>query len=269
VFTILFSIAVTAHSYYLPFYFQVVKGTNAAQSGLYGLPYGIIITIGTIISGATMTFSGYYVPLMYIGSMILTVGSALLYTLSIDSNVGEWLGYQLVAGLGLGLGIQVPFIAVQVVVSSDDMPTACALIVFFRCFGGAIGISIAQNIFSSSLLDQLKQLPGVDANALFAAGAGSLSNAVIPTLLRPVREAYSYAITRVYILPIVIAAASVVCSFGMEWKRIDDDRNPKYVADESAPSPAGKLLSVQRDISVQGPTEDPEEANIGETPSKP
>jgi MFS family permease len=257
------------HSYYLPFYFQAVKGNSAAQSGLHGLPYGITATIGTIVGGAIMTFSGYYVPLMYIGSMILTTGCALLFTLSIGSNVSAWLGYQLVAGIGLGLSTQVPFIAVQVVVASDDMPTACALISFFRCFGGAVGISIAQNIFSSSLRNQLRQIPGVDANSLITAGAGNLSGSVTPTLLEAVREAYCYAVTRAYILPIAVAAVSVLCSFRMEWKIIKDDRNPKGGTQGSASgTPSGNLSGAKTGIPVQLPVEAAEVAHIRETSDK-
>lgn len=198
-----------------------------------------------------MTFTGYYVPMMYIGSMILTAGCALLYTLSIDSNIGTWLGYQLVAGLGLGLGVQVPFIAVQVVVSPDDMPMACALIEFSRCFGGAIGVSIAQNIFSASLLDQLRQISGIDADSVIEAGAGDLDNAVVLPLVRAVREAYCFAVTRTYLLPIAVAAASVVCTLGMEWKWIEDDRNPKLGTEESdLENPTGKPSGVEAEVLV-------------------
>jgi hypothetical protein len=158
---------------------------------------------------------------------------------------------------------------VQVFVSSDDIPTACALIAFFHCFGGAVGISIAQNIFSSSLPNQLWQIPGVDSNSLTAPGAGGLNSVVTPTLVRALREAYCYAFTRAYFLPIAVAAASVICSFRMEWKRIKNDRNPKGGAGKSASgSPARNLSGIQEDIPVQSPAQALEVAHIGETSDK-
>jgi hypothetical protein len=47
----------------------------------------------------------------------------MLYTLKVNSGAGKWLGYQILAGTGAGAGVQIPFIAVQVVLSDKDMPT--------------------------------------------------------------------------------------------------------------------------------------------------
>ncbi|KAL5435109.1 hypothetical protein PMIN07_012260 [Paraphaeosphaeria minitans] len=58
---------------------------------------------------------------MWAGSAILTVGSGLIHTLKVDSNPGVWIGYQIVAGLGVGLALQTPFIAVQRAVRPADM----------------------------------------------------------------------------------------------------------------------------------------------------
>jgi hypothetical protein len=67
---------------------------------------------------------------MWIGSAILTIGCGLLYTLRVETNTGRWIGYQLLAGIGAGMGMQVPFLAVQAVTSSTDMPTASECFVF-------------------------------------------------------------------------------------------------------------------------------------------
>ncbi len=81
---------------------------------------------------------------MWGGTAIFIVGSALLWTFDVDTPMAKWVGYQVIARLGLGLTEQVPFIAVQVVLPEDDMPTAYALVVFSRCFGGAIDLSIGK-----------------------------------------------------------------------------------------------------------------------------
>lgn len=58
---------------------------------------------------------------MWTGTAILTIGSGLIYTLKVDSNAGLWIGYQIVAGFGIGLALQTPFIAVQRALSAADM----------------------------------------------------------------------------------------------------------------------------------------------------
>jgi hypothetical protein len=58
---------------------------------------------------------------------VFTIGSGMLHTLRVNSNAGTWIGYQIFAGFGAGAGIQIPFIAVQVVLNSRDMPSGSKL----------------------------------------------------------------------------------------------------------------------------------------------
>lgn len=88
--------------YYLPLYFQIVSGVTASQSGVRNLPLIIAVTIATIASGGFISATGHFVPVLIVGAAIGTVGSGLLYTLGVGSSSGMWIGYQVVAGLGLG-----------------------------------------------------------------------------------------------------------------------------------------------------------------------
>ena len=54
-----------------------------------------------------MTAYGYYVPFMWIGSVVYLAGSMMYYLLQVDSGAGMWVGCQLVAGVGFGVGVQV------------------------------------------------------------------------------------------------------------------------------------------------------------------
>jgi hypothetical protein len=102
-----------------------------------------------------VTVVGYYTPFIYGGTILFTIGSGLLYTLKVNSPTSHWIGYQILAGFGAGGAIQLPFIATQVVLPAKDMPTGNSLAIFFNSLGGAIAISIAQNIFSNTLSQEL------------------------------------------------------------------------------------------------------------------
>ena len=114
--------ALYTHIYYLPFYFQAVLGTSAEGSGIRSIPYLVSITTSSLIVGALITKIGYYVPFLWIGSAIFTVGAGLLFTLRVSTSTGKWIGYQIMSGLGAGAGLQVPYLAVQAVLNSKDMP---------------------------------------------------------------------------------------------------------------------------------------------------
>jgi Na+/melibiose symporter-like transporter len=105
----------------LPFYFQAVKGTTAEQSGIRTIPYLGSIIISSIIVGGGITAIGWYKPFMIVGGAIFTVGAGMIYTLEVPDKAAKWIGYQLLSGFGAGGGVQIPFIAVQVVLSSKDM----------------------------------------------------------------------------------------------------------------------------------------------------
>lgn len=226
IFNLLTSMAYNTHIYYLSFYFQSALGTSAVVSGLRCLAYGIPGSIAILITGFCISAKGYYVPFMWVGTSIYIAGCVLLRTLNINSSLGQWLGYQILTGAGIGLAEQVPFIAVQVVLPPSDMPTACALVVFSRCLGGAVGLSIASNLFSGALIQHLKNTPGLNLNisAILAAGASDLSDKVPETLLPAVRRAFAGAVQRAFVMPIVVAGLGLVCSFWVQWRWIPDDR---------------------------------------------
>ena len=111
------------HVYYLPIYFQAIKGTTAEGSGIRLIAYLVSNTIVSIIVGGTITSVGYYVPFMWLAAAIFTIGSGLLTTFKVESSRATWIGYQVLTGAGSGMGVQIPFTAVQVVLSAKDMPS--------------------------------------------------------------------------------------------------------------------------------------------------
>ena len=87
--------------------------------------------------------------------------------------------------------------------------------------GGAISISIAQNIFSNSLAEQLpKQAPTVDPRVVLAAGVTHFRNVVTDAQLPGVLLAYNKAVTTAFILPVAVGGLAALSSLMMEWKSV-------------------------------------------------
>ncbi|RAL63107.1 hypothetical protein DID88_004191 [Monilinia fructigena] len=88
--------------YYLPIWFQAVKGDSAVKSGISNIPMVLTLVIVSIISGVGVTTIGYYAPLMIVSSFIAAIGIGLLTTFKPDTNHAAWIGYQCLAGIGIG-----------------------------------------------------------------------------------------------------------------------------------------------------------------------
>lgn len=158
---------------------------------------------------------------MWVGSAIFALGAGLLYTLKVDSPNSQWIGYQIIAGVGAGAGVQIPFVAVQVAATVRDMPTANACVLFFNSLGGALSVSIAQNIFVNTLVKEMpKYVAGFDRQMLAQAGAMDL-RAVVPAKLLPgVLHGYNTAIVTAFILAIACSSVAFLVSLCMEQRSV-------------------------------------------------
>jgi len=215
------SMGLYTHIYYLPFYFQAVKGTTAEGSGIRTIPYLVSIILSSIIIGTGITIIGIYKPFMIIGAAVFTVGSGLIYTFAVNTPTGRWIGYQILAGFGAGAGVQIPFVAIQVVLSNRDMATGNALAIFFNSLGGAVSISIAQNIFQNGLYEKVPvYAPGISPQAVVTAGATYLRRLIPADLLPGVLQAYMASLNQSFVLPIAVGGISVICACFVEWKSV-------------------------------------------------
>ncbi|KAF9634863.1 hypothetical protein BFW01_g5758 [Lasiodiplodia theobromae] len=202
-----------AHVYYLPFYFQVIKDASPQSSGVRSIAYFSILAIASIGGGAVISLIRSYAEFMWAGSAILTIGSGLIYTLKVNSNAGVWIGYQIVAGFGVGLALQTPFIAVQRAVRPADMPQGMAVAIFFNSLGGALSISIAQNLFSSGLRINIpKYTHGINAEQIIDAGGVGVREIVPSDQLSNLLHAYNLSITDAFALSIASAGCAFVAS---------------------------------------------------------
>ncbi|PQE03128.1 efflux pump protein [Rutstroemia sp. NJR-2017a BBW] len=158
--------------FFLPIYFQAVKNTSAMLSGVYLLPTILPQLVLATASGAIIMKIGYVIPLAIFSTILLSVGSGLYSLLGPHSSAGEWVGFQIIAGIGSGAGLQVAIIAIQAAVAGKGLSSAMAFILFTQALGPAIILALCNLIFDSSLKSQLpKHAPHANATAIIQAGA--------------------------------------------------------------------------------------------------
>lgn len=196
--------------YYLPIYFQVVSGVSASQSGVRNIPYIVATSVFSIVSGVAITLTGEYQAIAVFGAIMSAVSAGLIYTLDAGSPARDWIGYQVLGGIGTGLTFQIPIIVAQAVVPPSDLATASALVLFFQCLGGAVFISVSQSLFSNRLLAAVADaaLPGVSPQHVLATGATELRVVFNPTQLATIIESYMVGLRDAYALAIALACSA-------------------------------------------------------------
>ncbi|KAL6716123.1 hypothetical protein ACLMJK_005689 [Lecanora helva] len=216
--------------FYLPLWFQAIKDVSAEKSGIDIIPLIIALVIASILAGGLVQRIGYYVPFMLANSVIMSIGAGLLTTFTPSTNHEKWIGYQVVFGFGLGLGMQQAVLAAQAVLAKNDVPTGVALIMFCQQLGGAIFVSIDQNILSNELAKGLAGVGNIQPSKVVSVGATELRKVVDTADLKAVLSTYNGAVVKVFEAGLALACLSVLGSAAMEWKNI---KKAKSKSDEA------------------------------------
>ena len=207
--------------YYLPIWFQAIKSVSAVKSGIMNLPLILGLVLISLVAGGLITAIGYYTPFMILSSIFMAVGAGLIATFEVTTGHNAWIGYQVIYGFGVGMGMQQPLMAAQTVLSLDDVPTGTAMIMFFQTLGGALMVSVAQNIFTNRLLSNLvERVPNVDPSIVLSVGATSLKDLFTGSDLEGVILAYNKALIQTFYVSVAMGALSIFGSLPMEWKSV-------------------------------------------------
>lgn len=211
-------------AYYLPLWFQAIQGVTATNSGIRNLPLILGISLFTIVGGIITTVVGYYNYNVIGGTIVAVIGMGILTTLEVDSNTGKWIGYQLIAGIGVGMALQVPMVAAQTVLTDKDIPIGTSAVVFFQTLGGALFVSVALNIFTNKFRSELEALglPAANIEILLRTGATAIRSSpqFPPEMLPGVLAAYNEAIVRSFYSSVATGLIAVLGSLGLEWKSV-------------------------------------------------
>lgn len=178
-FQLIFSLAVSGtyyiDLYYFPVFFQMVKGTDAAESGLQTVALvGASATVA-IVTGVLLSQTAEYQGIMLASSILTTIGSGLVLILDPDSTTVACVGYQIILGCGLGMSIQLSIVVCQNVVQACDLTRGNTLALWIQLLGGAMVLAIAQSAVANGLLAALPEhAPTVSPSSVIAAGPAEL-----------------------------------------------------------------------------------------------
>ncbi|ORY16260.1 major facilitator superfamily domain-containing protein [Clohesyomyces aquaticus] len=205
--------------YYLPIWFQAIKGVSATKSGIMNLPAILGVVIMSMAAGILTTLLGYYTPFMLLSSVFMAIGGGLLTTFEVDTNSPRWIGYQFLFGAGVGMGMQQTLICVQTVLAAEDIPIGTAVMMFSQTLGGALFISVGQNVFTNMLIKNLRAVvPDLNPTLVLTVGATELKNRIPVEFLAGVLKAYNKTLTQTFAVSVAVGAASIIGALFIEWR---------------------------------------------------
>lgn len=115
--------------YYLPIYFQSIENRSPIGSGVLNIPLIALFSVAAFASGKAITKTGIAAPYLVASPVVVIISAGLLYTVDIGTSTGKCVGYQILAGFGYGMGLQIPVIIAQAFAAPTDIAPVTAIII--------------------------------------------------------------------------------------------------------------------------------------------
>jgi hypothetical protein len=185
------------------------------------LPMILSVVFMSVIGGGMVTVLGYYTPFMLLSSVLMSVGAGLIATFQTDTGHSKWIGYQVLFGAGVGFGMQQTLMAVQTSLPASDIPIGTAIMMFCQTLGGALFISVGQNVFQNELIKNLVAVvPGLNADKVVNVGATQLQSVIPPQYLSGVLVAYNESLVKTFYVVVAMSAVSLLGSALVPWNSV-------------------------------------------------
>lgn len=156
--------------YFLPVYFQGVLRSSPARTGIQLFPVIFVGVPGAVIAVIVLSKFGRYRILHQVGFSLGTIALGLFTRLDSHSSAAEWIGYQVLAGLGAGMVLNTLLPAFQAALPESDQASATASWAFIRSFGNIWGVSIPAAIFNARTGHLLSRLSDSRVRKLLSGG---------------------------------------------------------------------------------------------------
>ena len=211
--------------YYMPTFFQAVRGYSPAQSGYMMLPILVGFLVALLIQGGGTTMLGYYTPFMVAASVLMPIAAGLVTTWKVDTSLVKVLVLSGFAGFSSGIGFQGPQSAVQTTLPDADATTGLAIILFAQGFGPAIFLSVAQTIFTNRLSANLHHLaPDLDAVSIEDMGLSDLKTSLGQGNLEKVVLGFDQSLSQTWYLAVGSTCVTMIGSLLMDWRSVKEKK---------------------------------------------
>ncbi|KAG0198462.1 hypothetical protein BGX28_008071 [Mortierella sp. GBA30] len=211
--------------FYLPVYFQVVKGETATIGGLETVPFVIGIVITSISSGIWVLKKGTYRFFPAMGNALFIAGSALCVIFDRHTSRVVSIFILLICGLGMGFTMQASTLAVQAAVKPKYMATVTASVQFVRSLGQVFGIAIVGSVFNNKLESTLLEHFPLDKTILEVTQNYQHINTYAEADRDTIYESFVHALHYVFYGSIAFCTMAFIMSSFIQHKELKTNAN--------------------------------------------
>ncbi|KAI4101558.1 MAG: hypothetical protein L6R37_004884 [Teloschistes peruensis] len=210
---------------FLPQRFQIENDLSPVDAGVKMLALLLLSAFGAGLAGFICSKKNISWYLLVLSNVLQVIGLGLLSSIpSSETVLARQYGYQVILGLGFGLGLSSLVIVSRVEVDDADLAVTMGAITQVRVLGGVIGIAIAQVVVSSTIRSDLASILNPTQLDSLLQSTASIT-ALSPAQAADVRRVYGHAFNLQTRMVMYFAIASlVVCLLGFR-------RHPKSFAE--------------------------------------
>ncbi|CAI6281877.1 unnamed protein product [Periconia digitata] len=224
--TVIHGILLWSILYYLPLYFEAVKGMTPMMTGVAIFPWTFTVAPAAGITGAVIAKAGYYRWAMWTGWFLSTFGTGLLIYLEADTTTVAWIFLNLVGGVGAGMLFPAMAISAQASAASQDAAYATSTFSFLRAFGQTLGVAVGGVVFQNQMKRKMLTYPLLaDKAAEYSKDAAGLVQIIkaMPEgdMKLQLRESYTDALRYIWIVMTVFAGVALIASAFIKHHSLD------------------------------------------------
>ncbi|KAJ3102660.1 hypothetical protein HDU97_000357 [Phlyctochytrium planicorne] len=218
--------------FYAPLFYQAAQGSTATQAGIKIIPLIMGVVFLSIVSGIVASSTGIFMPFLPMSGILIAVGAGLMSTLDEVSPTWKQVIFLLIAGLGVGAGIQTVLLSAQASVEPELLAAVTANTNFWQTIGAVLGLAIVSSVFNNKL-DQFYEEetrgmnifipPGVPDDIL-KKSISSVRKILPPEQQGPVIHAYVRTVSLVFWIAVPFAALLLVASLFIKKERLPAEK---------------------------------------------
>lgn len=141
------------------------------------------------------------------------------------------IGYQILVGIGLGMGLNQTVVAVQTALPKKLIPKGVSSVLFTRLLGSSLASPVAQSVLQSSLVRQLGR-----SAAMKVLGDGGATNArkqlesvygLGTPAFTTALHGFNNAVTRTFLVALILCCLTTPFGLLVEWKSVKKAKKGK------------------------------------------